>query len=39
MMELFWLPINSITFIINMALWCGFGWIIYEIVQHYRGLR
>ena len=33
MSELFWFPLNSLTFILNLGLWFGIGYIIYEAIR------
>ena len=30
MSELFWFPLNSLTFLLNVSLWVLVGYIIYE---------
>ena len=33
MSELFWFPLNSLTFVLNCGLWVLIGYIIYEAVK------
>ena len=32
MSELFWFPLNSMTFLLNLSLWILVGWLVYEMV-------
>jgi len=36
MSELFWFPLNSMTFIFNISLWVLIGYIIYEAIRQIR---
>ncbi len=36
MSELFWFPLNSMTFIFNIGLWVLIGYIIYEAIRQIR---